>query len=492
MSDFIQLIHARDFDPILPNPYGPPYQPQVAILGLIPDVRVDVPICIILIIFFFAGAALNLYIFLRNNGNGHKFLASAVLVGFCTTRIIALSLRIAWATQPWNVSLDIAATIFAAAGVVLLFALNLVLSHRLVRALHPNIGWNPIVGYTFLFLHFWIFVCLVCAVVATTVSFYTLDLRYLQRCHTVQLFSSTSLAILAFLPVLIVTGALFYPGLRRPEPFGYGSITTKALIVIVTALLLTVGAAYRCAVNFAVRPAWAPGWWHHKACYYVFNYDLELIVVFTYALLRFDMRFHVPDGACKAGDYIKGQYKYKRVSNLAVTTRYRLCDYCERRGHRRCRCRRGGKRTEKTTTRRLEVDVEEASSYRASRSERSGVIHGLSEVGDGRSSYLSAYFRSSYGSSVSGSTSYYGSGSYGSGSYTATNTRSSESEEIVAERLREWDRKSRSSRRSRGERERHHHHHHHHGHHHGHHHDHNARRHSRKTRRRLEIREIRD
>ncbi|KAF4773903.1 hypothetical protein HER10_EVM0006322 [Colletotrichum scovillei] len=303
--------------------YGPPYPPQVAALGLIPDVRVDVPICIILIIFFFAAALLNGVIFLRNNARGHKFLPSGVLVGFCLTRIIALSLRIAWATQPWNVSLNIAAAVFAAAGVVLLFVLNLLFTHRLLRGLHPNIGWLPAVNVFFLFTYFLIFVCLVCAITALVVSFYTLDPVSLYDCRVVQLFTSTTLALIAFLPIPILLFAAFYPGLRRPEPFGYGSLTTKIILVLTAATLMTIGAAYRCAVNYAVRPVLFPGWWHHKACYYIFNYDLELVVIFLYALFRFDLRFHVPDGACKPGHYAKGQHAYKRVSTLTVRERFR-------------------------------------------------------------------------------------------------------------------------------------------------------------------------
>ncbi|KAF6835214.1 hypothetical protein CPLU01_04474 [Colletotrichum plurivorum] len=438
-------------------PAGPPYQPQVAVLGLIPTVRVDVPICIILIIFFLAGAALNLFVFVRNKSCGHKFLPSTVLVGFCTTRIIALSLRIAWAKQPWNVKLDIAATVFAAAGVVLLFILNLIFTHRLLRALHPNIGWNPLVGYFFLFLYAYILVCLLCAVTATVVAFYTLVWDYLYKCRLVQLFASTSLAVLAFVPIPVLLGALFYPGLRRPEPFGYGSISTKAMLVLATAFLLTVGAAYRCAVNYAVRPAWAPGWWHHKACYYVFNYDLELVVVFTYALMRFDMRFHVPDGACKPGDYIKGQHKYQRVSSLAIGFNHghhhHHHGHRHHGHHRRDHCR--------------ELSVEEEGF--SSRSSRSGVIRGLSEIGtvrevreirETRAERVSAYLSSSYDSYDS-----YGSTAYGSGS----GTRSSDSVEIVATdgRMSDWEKLSRgrSTRRSRSRSRRgsgHHHHHHHH------------------------------
>ncbi|KAK2008478.1 hypothetical protein LZ32DRAFT_662047 [Colletotrichum eremochloae] len=296
--------------------YGPPYIPQLAAPGLIPTIPVDVPVCIIFIIFFVAAAGINIFILIRNLGRKHKFLFSSVLVGFCVTRIIALSLRIAWATQPWNVRLNIAGTIFASAGVVLLYAINLIFAHRLLCGLHPNIGWIPAVGYFLYFCYFLLIVCLICAISAFTASFYTLVPDNLHDCHLVQLFASTVFAIIAFLPIPIVLFAAFYPGLRCPEPFGYGSLTTKIILVLAATTFLTIGAIYSCAANYAVRPIWFPGWWDYKVCYYIFLYTLELLVVLLYALLRFDLRFHIPDGACKAGDFIKGQHAYKRVSGL--------------------------------------------------------------------------------------------------------------------------------------------------------------------------------
>ncbi|OHF02172.1 hypothetical protein CORC01_02452 [Colletotrichum orchidophilum] len=374
--------------------YGPPYPPQVAALGLIPDVRVDVPICIILIIFFFAGALLNGAIFVRNMGRGHKFLPSAVLVSFCLIRIIALSLRIAWATQPWNVSLNIAASVFAAAGVVLLFILNLLFTHRLLRGLHPNLGWLPAVNIFFLFCYFLIFVCLVSAITALVVSFYTLDPVSLYDCRRVQLFTSTTLTIIAFLPIPILLFAAFYPGLRRPEPFGYGSLTTKIILVLTAATLMTIGAAYRCGVNYAVRPVLFPGWWHHKACYYIFNYDLELVVIFLYALMRFDLRFHVPDGARKPGHYAKGQHAYKRVSTLTVRERFGggrsgghgVVAFSKRTTTRR----RASSRTEYfTPSGYLATDYTRSSYLTGSGETRSGYFSGTRSSGSSRSEEIS-------------------------------------------------------------------------------------------------------
>ncbi|EFQ30744.1 uncharacterized protein GLRG_05888, partial [Colletotrichum graminicola M1.001] len=296
--------------------YGPPYVPQVAALGLVPTISIDVPVCIILIILFVAAAGINLFILVRNLGCSHKFLFSGVLVGFCLTRIIALSLRIASATQPWNVRLNIAGSIFASAGIVLLYAITLIFAHRLLCGLHPNIGWIPAVVYFFYFCYFLLLVSLICAISAFIASFYTLVPKELHDCHLVQLFASTVFAIIALLPIPIVLFAAFYPGLRCPEPFGYGSLTAKIVIVLTAATLLAIGAVYICAANYAVRPVWFPGWWHYKVCYYIFLYALELVVVLLYAFSRFDLRFHIPDGACKAGDFIKGQHAYKRVSGL--------------------------------------------------------------------------------------------------------------------------------------------------------------------------------
>jgi hypothetical protein len=44
-------------------------------------------------------------------------------------------------------------------------------------------------------------------------------------------------------------------------------------------------------------------WYLSRACFYVFNFTVEVCVVYMYALLRVDQRFHVPDGAKGPGSY---------------------------------------------------------------------------------------------------------------------------------------------------------------------------------------------
>ncbi|KAL7940435.1 hypothetical protein V8C42DRAFT_242475 [Trichoderma barbatum] len=81
---------------------------------------------------------------------------------------------------------------------------------------------------------------------------------------------------------------------------------TKIILVHFTTFLLTLGAGVCAGVAFQVRPANNPAWFHHKACFYCLNLVIELIVVFTYALSRFDRRSHIPDGRNKPGDFSRG------------------------------------------------------------------------------------------------------------------------------------------------------------------------------------------
>lgn len=278
-------------------------------LGGLPTPTVDDPISGVLIALFLAGAATHMIIFQLNRRRSHKFIFSLLLFAFCMARVVALTLRIAWASRPTNVRLAIAANIFTAAGVLLLFIVNLIFAQRIVRGYHPTVGWHRGVTIGFRVLYGVIASLLIMVITATIVSFYTLDQARRRSCRNVQLFAGTFLAVLAFAPVPIVVVAGLVPRRdgRRVEKFGTGSWRAKVRLLLFTSLLLTLGAGFRIGVTFDVRPITAPAWFHHRACYYIFNYVMELIVVFTYAAARFDRRFHVPDGAKGPGDYAAGQ-----------------------------------------------------------------------------------------------------------------------------------------------------------------------------------------
>ena len=242
-------------------------------------------------------------IFQINKRHEHKFVFSGLLFGFSMARISALTMRIVWASRPTNVSVLIAASVFTAAGVLLLFIVNLIFAQRIVRAYHPGFGWHKHVTMGFRFLLFSVIGLLIMVVTVTVHSFFTLDAGIHDKERKVQLFAGTYLALLAFLPIPIVIAAALFPRKTRVEKFGSGRFRTKVRLLLFTSTLLALGAGFRLGVNFAPRPLNDPAWYHSKPCYYCFNFVIELIVVYTYVIARFDRRFHVPNGASAPGDY---------------------------------------------------------------------------------------------------------------------------------------------------------------------------------------------
>ncbi|OAQ63161.1 family c-likeg-protein-coupled receptor protein [Pochonia chlamydosporia 170] len=286
---------------------GPPYPPSGASLGGIPTNSVDTPISSVIIALFILSAALNMTIFQRNRRANHKFILSALLFGFSMARISANVMRIVWANYPHDAQIAIAANILTNAGVLLLFIVNLILAQRILRAHQPRLGWTKAVSLTFKALYVVVVALLVMVIISTVYSFYTLDMHVRSELRDIQLFAVTFLAVLAFLPIPIIVTTLLLPRAHPVEEFGKkGSMRTKLVLVLFTSTLLAFGAGFRAGVAYVQRPASNPAWFHHKAAYYCVNYLIELIVVFTYALSRFDLRFHVPNGSSKPGHYSNG------------------------------------------------------------------------------------------------------------------------------------------------------------------------------------------
>jgi hypothetical protein len=238
-----------------------------------------------------------------NRRRGHKFILSGVFFGFSMARISANMMRIVWACYPHNVRIALATAILTNAGVLLLFIANLIFAQRILRAYHPHIGWSKPVGIAFRFLYACVVACLVMVIVAIVYNSYTLDAHIKSQLRDVQLTSVTFMAILSFLPLPITLVAILLPRETSIEKFGHGSMRTKVRLVLFTAVLLAFGASFRAGILFMKRPITQPEWFHHKALFYCINFGIELVVVFTYALSRFDRRFHIPDGSSGPGHY---------------------------------------------------------------------------------------------------------------------------------------------------------------------------------------------
>ncbi|KAH7409840.1 hypothetical protein DE146DRAFT_643135 [Phaeosphaeria sp. MPI-PUGE-AT-0046c] len=284
---------------------GPPYFPKVWSLGGTPTKNVDIPITAVFLVLFMISAAWHMTIFQKNNKRGHKFVFNAALFGFSMSRIVTCTMRIASICLPTDISLAIAAAIFVAAGVLIAFIVNLLFAQRILRAYHPSVGWHKAMKIVFTALYVSIGLTLAVVITAVVQNFYTLRPRTKFIDRALQLYGQTYLAVISSLPLFIVAFALAMPRRGRPEKFGAGKMSVKIAVLLAGTMLVTLGAWYRCATSWVTpvpRSQPLPAYFA-KAAFYIFNFGVEICLLYMYALMRVDLRFHVPNGAKGPGSY---------------------------------------------------------------------------------------------------------------------------------------------------------------------------------------------
>lgn len=292
---------------------GPPYASAVAGVGGLPNTTVDRIVTSVFLVLYVCGAAAHMTILQLNLRRSHKFLASGALFGFCMSRIATTTLRLVWGTYPTNIRVAIAANIFVNAGVIILIILNLIFAQRILRASHPRLGWTRTIHFVFLAYYASMILNIGMVIVAIIQQSYTLNANILQIDHDLLLTGGTYSAVASFMPLPILILSTLTRHIRprskpaaRVEKFGEGRFRTKLIILLVSASLICIGAVFRTTTAYFPRPATDPAWYHSKACFYCFNFTIEIIVIYLYALLRIDRRFHIPNGSKRAGDYVNG------------------------------------------------------------------------------------------------------------------------------------------------------------------------------------------
>ncbi|EEA19964.1 hypothetical protein TMatcc_010110 [Talaromyces marneffei ATCC 18224] len=277
---------------------GAPYPSLTAQLGLTPSTDVDVPVSCVFLVLYILAAASHMTIFQVNRRKGHKFIPSVIVFGFCMMRNLTCCLRIGSAYKPTNVSLGIASGIFVNAGVLALFVLDLLFAQRCLRAAFPRFGWTKLVHNVFLVNYLLIPCVLIMVIVTTVYAHYTLDSGALKSCRDALLAVSSYMVFFSLLPLALAIGIAMAPKGTDRENFGTGSFAAKLWIVGVTSFLLCLGATFRAAVNFMPpRPATNPYSFQGRACFYIFYFTLEVLVVYTFLFTRIDKRFWIPNGS---------------------------------------------------------------------------------------------------------------------------------------------------------------------------------------------------
>uniref|UniRef100_A0A0C4DJA1 Uncharacterized protein n=1 Tax=Fusarium oxysporum (strain Fo5176) TaxID=660025 RepID=A0A0C4DJA1_FUSOF len=164
-------------------------------------------------------------------------------------RVTTLVLRIAWANRQHNARLAIAANILVNAGILLIYILNVVLSQRVLRAKQPLVGWHPIPRVGTRISYALIPGALIMSIVSVVVQLYSENQSVRSSCRDVQL--------------------ALQSGCQLESP--------------ATAL--------------------QPAWYHSKACFYILNFMLEILILCLLTFSRIDKRFYIPNGSTKHGDY---------------------------------------------------------------------------------------------------------------------------------------------------------------------------------------------
>ncbi|KAH6690799.1 hypothetical protein BKA61DRAFT_684477 [Leptodontidium sp. MPI-SDFR-AT-0119] len=283
---------------------GPPYIPATAMVGGHPTTSLDVPISAVFLAFYLLAAVGNMTVFQTNRIRGHKFLMSWAMFGFCMARNATFVLRIVWAYRPHNARLIIAVQIFAAAGVLVSYIVALLLSLRIFRATHPELGWNPKLRMLCKGLYILLFVSFVLTISFTIESFYTLNLKIKKVALWVQRASSLVQLLFNLTSLIILSLSISLPRTTPPENFGTGSLKKKTTILSIVMFFVLFIISFRFGIAWTdPRPASNPAWFDSKPAFYVIEYVLELVVIYTLLLTRFDRMFWVPNGSAKAGDY---------------------------------------------------------------------------------------------------------------------------------------------------------------------------------------------
>ncbi|KAJ5318362.1 hypothetical protein N7476_004782 [Penicillium atrosanguineum] len=288
---------------------GGPYAPKTAALGGRPTKDLDVPICAVFLFLFASAGAAHMTIYQRNRKRGHKFIPSAMTFGFCMSRIAANAIRIVWAYYPANISVAIAAQIFVAAGVLLLFVLNLAYTQRILRAAFPAFGWSRPLSYAFKALYVVVVITIIMMITVVIQSMYTLNNNTHRIDRDIQLYGLTYFAIVSFLPIPIVLIILILTRFRSIEHPGTGSWLTRAFIILLAGCLLCLGASFRAGTTWMnPRPVTDPAWYQSKACFYVFNFAIDWTVVMIFLVSRKDKRMWVPNGSSRVRHYRIGNF----------------------------------------------------------------------------------------------------------------------------------------------------------------------------------------
>ncbi|KAH8879970.1 hypothetical protein GQ53DRAFT_621662, partial [Thozetella sp. PMI_491] len=273
-------------------------------LGSTPNSEIDLPATITFLVLFAVGAITHICIYRFNSKRGHKFLLSDLVFDFCMIRTLTCIFRIIWIFLPAR-GVILTALIFENGGAAVLFAVNVILLQRIIRSMHPRFGWHPAFGILGAALALSAPLVIIVNIVALSVGFFSVENeKQLLTTDTILKVGASWNMMLAALPAVALLLASSFPG-PKVERFGAGPLRLKITLLVYSSITLAIGAAVRLATFIDPVPSGTEdrSIIFCRATFYVTGFSLEILVVFFYAIGRIDLRFHVPNGSSKYGDY---------------------------------------------------------------------------------------------------------------------------------------------------------------------------------------------
>ena len=270
-----------------------------------PNVNVDIPITAVFMALYLAFAAANMTTLQKNQKRKHKFPILGPIFGFCMARNMTCVMRIVWAAKPHNVRIAMTAQILNNAGILIIYIVNLIFAQRILRAMQPKTGWNPILSRIFQLCYVLIGAMLVMVITATVITYYSLDMQTKLACADCLKVAVTFLFFITLSPLILLALAFLLPRDRKSEEtFGTGAMQTKGLVVLLSACLTITIAGFKVGTTFeAPRPISDPAWYDSKAAFYCFGFTLEILILCLFQIARVDRLFHVPDGSGAVRSY---------------------------------------------------------------------------------------------------------------------------------------------------------------------------------------------
>ncbi|KAK9368885.1 hypothetical protein V1509DRAFT_621779 [Lipomyces kononenkoae] len=313
-----------------------------ALFGDYPVTKDDIAGCVVCIVCFAVLAVINMTILRRNLARGHKFIPSGAMFGLCMARIVTFSMRLASAIHPTNLNVSIAASIFIAAGVVILFVLNVLFSQRLFTAQHPSRAYVGSAFYNIMKLFYISIIAFLIVLVVTSGVYYHTNATVMQGIAQFRKVAMVYFTVTAFMPTLIVAAAyaiprseqdrtwpvhyahwidsysgLYFPDPRKlpsavefyaeiPEgetripvqvipPPDRGTRKVSIFLVLFASVILTFGTAVRTAATFGHAAEIQKPWYDYRVTMYMCIALVELMVEISWIIGRVDLRFYIPN-----------------------------------------------------------------------------------------------------------------------------------------------------------------------------------------------------